>query len=389
MFAGGGPIFFGRAGAGATFWDSGRIRGGTWITPPMISDFLQHPWSLGLPLFAIILLFCIQLGPRLPTRWGWLLLGVLTATLSLAQTTLFVCVVPCVAAVGGFEGRRLSMGRALRYGGWAIAMVVAARLMHGFLAPTPEPAEGRIGFHPFWSETTPRELLLWHLEGFGALLPLGVAGFFFVRQQRWLLGLLGGGALLVRELFKYWPGWNIVKFSVVTELVLAILAAAALTAVFSRRRGWPLGVAGVLACTFVSLAFSADLTLRAPGPSCLARVASPADLDAIDFLRRRIQAGEAVYRSENADAYAQLGGLPQPSWDWGVKSFGFSEGLYAERQRLIDHPDDLDAFEPQGFRWLVLAPRDVKAREAARRWAGDGRAELAAQFGALEVYRLR
>src|SRR3984957_20268590 len=304
--------------------------------------------------------------------------------LSLAQTTLFVCVVPCLVAVGAFEGRHLSAGRLLRYVGWAVAMLVAARLMHGFLAPTPEPAEGRIGFHPFWSETTPREFLLWHLEGFGALLPLGVAGLFFVRRQRLLLGLLAAGSLLVRELFKYWPGWNIVKFSVVTELALAILAAAVLTAALSRRRWWPLGIAGLLACTFVSLAFSADLTVRTPGPSCLAHVAPPADLDAIEFLRRQIRAGEAVYRSENADAYAQLGGLPQQSWDWGVKSFGFSESLYAERQRLIDHPDDLDALQAQGFRWLVLAPtpKDAKALEAARRWTGDGRAELAAQFGA-------
>jgi hypothetical protein len=178
---------------------------------------------------------------------------------------------------------------------------------------------------------------------------------------------------------------------VVTELALAILAAAVLTAALSRRRWWPLGIAGLLACTFVSLAFSADLTVRTPGPSCLAHVASPADLDAIEFLRRQIRAGEAVYRSENADAYAQLGGLPQQSWDWGVKSFGFSESLYAERQRLIDHPDDLDALQAQGFRWLVLAPtpKDAKALEAARRWTGDGRAELAAQFGALEVFRLR
>lgn len=389
MFAGGGPVFFGRAGDSTAFWDSVRIRGGTWITPPMISNFLQHPWSLGLPLFAIVLLVWIRLGSDLPSRWGWLLLGVLVAALSLAQTTLFVCIAPCIVALGTLDGRRPSAGRFARYAAWAVAIVVAARLLHGFLAPTPEPAEGKIAFHPFWGETTPREFLLWHLESFGALLPLGVAGFFLLRQQRLLLGLLAAGGLLVRDLFKYWPGWNIVKFSVVSELALAILAAAVLTAAISRRRWWPLGAAGIAACTFVSLAFSVSLTVDGPGRSCLAKVASPADGDAILFLRQRIAAGEGVFRSENADAYAELGGLPQQSWDWGVKSFGFSEPLYARRQHLIDHPDDLDDFEKQGFRWLVLGPRDTLTLDAARRWTRDGRAQLSAEFPPLAVYRLQ
>ncbi len=389
MFAGGGPIFFGRAGNGTAFWDSVRIRGGTWITPPMISNFLQHPWSLGLPLFAILLLIWARQGPALPSRWGWAILGVLATVLSLAQTTLFVCIVPSFVALGTLDGRRPSAARFVRYAAWALAVLVAARLLHGFLAPTPEPAEGRIGFHPFWGETTPREFFLWHLEGFGALLPLGVAGLFFLRQQRLLLGLLAAGGLLVRDLFKYWPGWNIVKFSVVSELALAILAAVVVSTALSRRRWWPLGVAGLLACTFVSLAFSWDLTVRSPGRSCLARVASPADDDAIRFLRPRMAAGEAVFRSENADAYAELGGLPQQSWDWGVKSFGFSDSLYTARQHLIDHPDGLDDFEKQGFRWLVLSPRDTAALVAAQRWAGDGRAELVAEFPPLAVYHLR
>jgi hypothetical protein len=389
MFAGGGPIFFGRAGNGTAFWDSVRIRGGTWITPPMISNFLQHPWSLGIPLFAIVLLVWVRVSPGLPSRWGWLLLGTLAVALSLAQTTLFVCIVPCLVALGALEGHRPSAHRFARYAAWAVAVVLAARLLHGFLAPTPEPAEGRIGLHPFWGETTPREFLLWHLEGFGALLPLGVAGFFFLRQQRLLLGLLAAGGLLVRDLFKYWPGWNIVKFSVVSELALAILAAAVLSTAISRRRWWPLGIAGLVACTFVSLAFSWKLTVDSPGRSCLARVASPADEDAIRFLRERVAAGEAVFRSENPDAYAELGGLPQQSWDWGVKSFGFSDSLYAQRQHLIDHPDDLDELEKQGFRWLVLAARDAVALDAARRWTRDGRAELAAEFPPLAVYRLQ
>ena len=389
LFAGGAPYFCRSAHNATDYWTSVCIRGPTWITPPMTSNFLQHPWSLGLLLFAMIFLVLIRLGPALPSRWGWLLLGLLTAILSLAQTTLFICIIPCIVAAGSLEGRRPSAGRLARYVGWAVAMIVAARLLHGFLAPTAEPAQGRLGYHPFWSETTPREFLLWHLEGLGALLPLGLAGFFFLRSQRVLLGLLAGGGLLVRDLFKYWPGWNIVKFSMVSQLALAILAAAVLTAALSRRRWWPLGIAGLVGCTFFGFAWSMALTVKLPTRNCLPHAPTGADEAAITFVRQRVAGGEGVFRSENADVYAILGGLPQPSWDWGTRGFGFSDSLYAERQRVLDHPDDLDALRNQGFRWLVLGPHDARALAAARRWTDEGRAELAAEFPPLMVYRLR
>jgi len=389
MYAGGGPVFLGHAGSPASGLESVRFRGGTWITPPMISNFLQHPWSLGLPIVAMMLLVWLRCAGGKPSRSAWLLLGVLGAMLSLAQTTLFVCVVPCLVAAGAFEGRRVSIARLGRWLAWAIALVIAARLMHGFLAPTPEPAEGRLGFHPFLGDTNLGEFVLWHVESFGALVPLGIAGLFVLRRQRLLLGLLAGGGIVVRDLFKYWPGWNIVKFAVVSELALAILAAAAISAALQRRRWWPAGIVGLAACTMVSIAFSVTLTTNAAhAVSCLPR-SSEADRRAIAFLRPRMVAGEAVFASRDADAYAVFGGLPQQTWDWGVRSFGFSDTLYAERQRLIDHPEDFDAMRAQGFRWLVLSDEDTAVRDAARRLVADQRAELAAEFSPLVVFRLR
>ena len=204
-----------------------------------------------------------------------------------------------------------------------------------------------------------------------------------------LLGLLAVGGIVVRDLFKYWPGWNIVKFTVVTELALAILSAAAICAAFRTRRLWPAGIVGLAACTMVSFAFSVTLTANAGhAVSCMPR-ASEADRRAIAFLRQRIAAGETVFASVDADAYAELGGLPQQTWDWGVRGFGFSDALFAERQRLLDHPEDLDAMRAEGFRWLVLTSADTGVLEAARRRVADQRAELAAEFPPLVVYRLR
>ena len=153
MYGGGGPFFLAHPGSPASALESVRLRGGTWITPPMISSFLQHPWSLGLPIVAMMLLVWLRCSGGKPSRSTWLVLGILGAMLSLAQTTLFICMVPSLVAAGALEGRRLSIPRLGRWLAWAIALVIAARLMHGFLAPTPEPAQGRLGFHPFWGET--------------------------------------------------------------------------------------------------------------------------------------------------------------------------------------------------------------------------------------------
>jgi hypothetical protein len=403
LFAGGAPYFC-HQGLDLDYWTSMCRRGGTWLLPPMPSNFFQHPWSLGLPLFAMLLLVWLRLGPGAPdelapdawgssrtgvrARWGWLLLGLVTVMLSLSQATLFVCVVPTLVFAGSVRGRGLSVPRLARFVAWAVAVGIAARLLHGFLAPVAEPSQSRFVFQPFLTSTSLGEWLRWHAEALGALLPLGVLGLFFLRSQRIVLGLLVVGGLLSRDLFAYGSSWDIVKFAMVAQIALGILAASAISAAFSRVRWAPLGLAGLAACTFFGFAWAVALA-RGPDRSCIPPMPSPADRDAMEFLRGRLVEGEGVYRSEHADAYAMYAGLPQPTWDWGVKSFGFGQALYDERQRLLDHPDDLEALRKQGFRWLVLAPRDGVASQAAQRWVSEDRAEVAAQFPPLIVYRLR
>jgi hypothetical protein len=372
--------------------------GGTWITPPFGSNFVQHPWSLGMPLFAALLLFTTRRGRADVAPWGWVLLSVLAAALSLSQAVLFVCLVPALVVAGSLEGGRISLRALGRFLAWAAAMAVAARLLHGFFAPTAEPSEGKIELHPFWLDVSASGWALWNLQALGALLPLGVLGLFFVRAQRVLLGLLAAGGLVVRNLFRYSLSWDIVKFSMVSQVALALLAAAALSTALSRR-GWRVaGAAGLGACTFFGLAWPLSLTWTHPPQAfllvrgahdCLPAEPAGADRDAIAFLRDRVQAGEGVFRSRGADAYAVYGGLPQPSTDWGVRAFGFGKALYEARRRMMELPDDPGVYLAQGFRWVVLGPEDgARAAEMARQWVNDGRAELAAQFPPLGVYRL-
>jgi hypothetical protein len=399
LFAGGAPYFCRSPSETVDYLTSMCKAGGTWITPPLVSNFLQHPWSLGIPLFAIVLLLVVRFAGTPPSPWGWALLSVIVLVLSFTQVVLFLCIVPALVAAAALEGRSLActgpwMDRALarlRNAGpvalWAVAMVLAARWAHGFFAPVAEPSQGKIELHPFWLDATAREWLAWHAQAFGALLPLGIAGFFVVRVQRGLLGLLACGSLLVRDTFSYTPGWNIVKFSMVTQLVLALLAAGALTWALARPRLRLAAGAGVLLATFFGLAWPLALTFQRPARECLPPPPVGADRQAIDFLRGRVVEGEGVYRSEGAGVYA-LHGLPQQTSDWAVERFGFSQRLFDDRRRMTAHPEDTAAFTDQGFRWLVLGPADGPLLLAARAWTLDGRAEVAAEFPPLAVFRL-
>jgi hypothetical protein len=389
LFAGGAPYFCRPLEPIVSYMTTDCRVAGIWITPPFVSNFLQHPWSLGMPIFAAILLLVTRFAKGPPSAWGWLLLWLLTVVLSLAQSVLFACLVPSLVAAGAIEGRRVSLAKLGRLSAWAALSAVGARLLHGFLAPVAEPSAGHFEFHPFWLDASAHEWLSWHAQAFGALLPLGVAGFFFLRDNRLLLGLLAGAGLLVRDLFRYSPGWNIVKFSMVTQIALAILAAAVLSTAFARPRWRVAGALGLVLSTFFGFAWPLVLATHPPGPDCVDSPPTGADASAIDFLRQRVKEGEGVFRSERAEVYAMFGGLPQPGWDWGVQSFGFGERLYEERRRMTAHPEDLAADREQGFRWLVLGPRDGSALEAARRWVQAGDAEVAAEFAPLTIFRLK
>jgi hypothetical protein len=393
LFAGGAPYFCRPTSPPLDYLTSMCTAGGTWITPPLVSSFLQHPWSLGVPLFAIVLLLTARFAEAGTSPAGWVLLSLVVLVLSFSQAVLFLCVVPALVAAGALapgQAPTVRLRRVALLVAWGAAMVLVARALHGFFARVAEPSEGRLEFHPFWLDASPREWLAWHAQGFGALLPLGIAGFFVLRgQPRVLLAILAAGSLLVRDLFRYVPGWNIVKFSVVTQIVLALSAAAALCWAFARPRLRVPAAAGLLACTFFGFAWPLALAASRPQRGCVPDAPSAADRAAIELLRGRVGAGEGVFRSEGADAYAMLGGLPQPTWDWGAERFGFAQHLFDERRRLLAHPTDLDALKSQGFRWLVVGPRDGSLRPAVQQWIEDGRAERVADLPPLVVVRLR
>jgi hypothetical protein len=316
---------------------------------------------------------------------------------------MFICLLPSLVAVGPFPGRALPegwrsrLGLLMRFVPWGLAMLLAARLLHGFFAPVPEPPSDGIEFHPIWRDGSFREAIRWNLDSMGLLLPLGLIGVAFFGREAPLLLLLAGGGLAVRNLTTYRHyAFDIVKFSMVSQVALALLTAAALTQAFSRPRWRIAGVLGLLVSCAFGLAWPVQMSLRAKGydgdrlsSHCFRRHAPPPapDLAAIAFLRTRIRAGEAVYRTENAESYSLFGGLPQLYPQEGP--FGFSKSLFLARQLLIDRPPhEPGPFVAQGFRWLVLAPGDAALEQWVQRWVGAKRADLVAEFPPLKVFHL-
>jgi hypothetical protein len=366
-----------------------------WITPPVISNFLQHPWSLGIPLWiALLLIFdCREaaMGSGGRAVWWWATMTVLALALSLSQVVLFFCLVASVIAVGCLDGFRLSPGRILLFIPWGLAVLRIAILLRGFFATVAEPQGIGIEFHPFWTDHRIWQWASWHLQSFGFLLPLGLLGLAFVRKERLLFSLLVAGSLLVRSFFRYTHSWDIVKFTMVTQVAFALLSAAVLTRAFESRKFRLLGVLGLAGCIAFGVGWSVALSLDMPKRFfCKELGPRPGpDQAAIDFLRLRIGAGEGVFRTENADAYSAYGGLPQPNWDAGVLSFGFSDWLFSARQTLMQNPSAApEDYSRQAFQWMVLGPKDGQLLTFAERWAADGRAQLAAEFPPLRVYHL-
>ena len=367
------------------------------IVPPLISNFLQHPWSLAIPVAGLILIVFHDRHKR--EFWdgmGWWLftLGILFCVLALSEVALFVCLLPALVVAGCFPAERVGFrqmtARMLPFG---VLVVFLVRHLHGFFAQVAEPSGGfDLYFHSTWIEDDPKEAARWFAEAFGFALPLGLVGFRFLKSERLLLGFLVAGSLLVRSTLAYRHSWDIVKFAMVTQIFLAILSAATITALWQRRRTRPWGALALALTSVFAVGWVVPFVFKMPENWYLKQARFPisaADRQAIAFLRDRVAAGESVFRNHDEHAYAVEGGLPEGSWDWGTESFGFSQSLFDARDALYKHPSaNLDDYVKQTFRWFVIQFDDREMRMNAEAWKQKGLVETVAQFPPLTIYHV-
>ena len=380
LFGAGIPFFSVSSGAPIVYRMLGIAAvGDRAVSPPFVSYFFQHPWTLGFPLALCALLVALSDHAhylRLAT------LALLTLALAISQFVLFAAL-PLALVLAELVDRGISKGAKLAA---AVALgALAALPLGGFFSPSPEDTGASLALRPGIVESGALE---WHVASFGALLPLGIAGIWWTPRLRVVLGALVLGALAIVNFVRYTHSWDIVKFAAVAQLALSIGAAAAIAKITTH---WSTVALLVAACTLAGATFVIALALRLPGIPEAVFHRAPVDVEAADAaaileLRPRVAKGEIVYRNPSAThAYAQWGGLPQPWIDAMTGRFGFSDKRIGYRLWLLQsQPADPRAWLDEGIVWFVLDPSDDKLRAHAAAW----RATLVGEHGDLLIYRL-
>jgi hypothetical protein len=338
-FSGGWPMLCtsDEAGASGLLGFASRVLGkcnvdGMPISPPFIAYYFQHPWSIGVPIFCLVVLQRAALDRAGNQRLATAALVCSLSLLSLCQAVLFITT---VAALGLTEALSFARTRD-RVAATVLvslgASLVIARLSGGFFVSGPFSQAGGLWdtglvLREFPGVAAATVQARWDIASFGVLSALGIAGMFRAKQGTALLAILAAISLVAVNSFRYEYTWDIVKFGAVGFIALAIGAGVALTdlarwADTGRRRA-VYGVVviavvgqGVLYPLFSVLQY--DKGIRLPLSIQMVRpyfsIRYPVDQDngrAVSFLRTHMRPEEIVYRTEDkSEPYAIWGGLP-------------------------------------------------------------------------------
>jgi hypothetical protein len=372
--------------------------GGKTVNSPLISYFFQHPWSLGIPIALTAIAIFSERRPSSPGARLAALWLVLTM-LSLSEIVLFVTVVPSLVVAAYFENGERKLRPMVELTAVALLSLVAAKLAGGFFTEASGMPHLRFALHAGVADST-RDSLVWNLKTFGVLLPLGLAGCFILRRERALFVLLLFGSLAVVNFVRYEQSWDIAKFATVASIALSVLGSAVIARLLPRTNARPVDGLRSAAAVVLLIPLLAGGVLyplvyigELPGIPPGFKVADPLSEDdarAVSFLRRRVRAGELVYRSpKQARAYAQWGGLPEPWCDQAVTRFGFPAARVAARQRLFKSlPSEVAPYWNEGLRYLVVDAEDGDVVDRIGVWMSDGKAREISVFGALRVVEL-
>jgi hypothetical protein len=369
---------------------------------PLVSNFFQHPWALGIPLaLAALLVFS---APEITRQMPRLLvIAILLAALSLGQVVLFVTVLPSVVAAELWRTRRAPIGPGISILAAAGAVAMAATAFgpvssFGGAGATSTAMVTRHGVVPGLAD-----LVRWHVQSYGAGLALALVGLpLLPRRARAVTALLLAGSLAVLNGAQYVHSGDIIKLGAVAAIAVGLAAAAPVSRLLDAARGRGFGIAAVLYPLACALALAASweglsYTRFFYSPAVEAFYVhalppmAPDDERAASFLRARVKAGEIVFRRAGpAAGYAQWGGLPVPWSDWGTQTFGFPQARTAARAALLGTlPAHAGAYRAQGIVWFVLDHSDSRINPRVDAWIQSGEAEVVATFGSLRVVRLR
>jgi hypothetical protein len=386
------------------------------FNPPFISYFFQHPWSIGVPIFCLVVLQRAAL-PRI--RSQPIGLGALVCSLSLLSLCQGVLFVTTVAALSLTEAWSFVWSRGRRHAVIVLLGVgissICAKLIGGFFVTAPFPPAGGLlgtGFHvrDFSAPNAALGLVQWDFATFGALLVLGTVGLLCVKRDKLFLTILAVLTLVIVNSLRYEYTWDIVKFGTVSFIVLGIGSGVILSDLAARPGIW---VRRTVCVFFVPVLLWQGVSyllaeLSAYDPETRphfsiqmirpyfssAYPVNPDDGRAVSFLRTHIGPSEIVYRTaERSEPYAIWGGLPtqasvSPADTGDNDPFGLGQQKFSARKDLANISDTwLDRLSAEHVAWVVTDSDDVAINAVLDGPEAGGRAVLAAQYGNVRVFR--
>jgi hypothetical protein len=412
-FAGGWPLLAAVGSPPCTLCTSNGLQ----VNPPLIHYYFQHPWSLGVPIFCLVILQRAALPHVRDQILGAAALVCSLVVLSLAQVVLFVMT---IAALGSTEIWRLSRQHDRTAPVTVLAALAAAligaKLAGGFFVSGSFPPAGGIfgaGFslNSLSGHNAVLGQVQWNVASFGILPVLGVVGLLRTKREKTFLTLLAALSLIVVNALRYKYSWDIVKFGTVGFIALAIGAGVALSD-FDR---WASRFGGRAAYTALLIAVASQGLMypymalyafyrrESRTPYSMQMITPyfsrfyPVNRDdarAVNFLRANMAPAEILYRAEaKSEPYAIWGGLPTqasvyaPSGDDDVYGLGRKK-LAARRDLDRVSGDWLDRLAAQHVTWVVTDAADAKMNAALDNEAELRKAVLAAQYGRVRVFHL-
>ena len=359
---------------------------------PPVQFIFQHPFTLGLPFgAAMLLLFSVDSPRRVGFRQ--VLLGLMLAATSMSQIVVFLALLPTFVVCGLIRRRASSLAMGLgAYGAaWLLGSIVWGGRSH-------------VEFVPDMLVANTKQVALYNLVAFAALLPLGIAGLFRLNRLRLPLVLVISGGFLVPLIARYpasqWP-INIEKFTFLACFALAICVGvwfAERVLAGGRRRWWLVPIGGLLVCTTVENVVGV-VYLQWAYPvmgntyNDQARTVPDAVIPAVDWLQRRVRPDELIWADPQTSlAFIHQAGLPTAVSSPVCPFYRevVDDERMIQRDRLTKSPLTIDKFRKERIRWIVLgnSRTDRLVGRIARPWIESGDVRIAKRFPAAVVLQV-
>lgn len=370
-----------------------------WVHMPFPSWFLSHPWTVGLPIFNLCLLFYVSKKPLNPVfRQGLLCLGlnVLFFTSLPTALALTAAMVTCLG-VEGFR-RYPKAKNDLALVGILLANALFCLGVSSMLASVLKSGGGASSFDwasygiagGLWNS------FLWNLTAFGALIPMGYLAFRKLSEGRWVFLLLVMGGVLLPNVVRYRFTFDMWKFTLIATVGLTLISAGYCAKQLSGRLKSAFVALAVLVSlqgSFFLISFSLFPVPYKPSvrTQYAAMGLTPDHWSVIHALKSRIGPGELVCtRTQLAMAYATLGGFPECVLDANVQVLGNPIETVRRRTALLQNTKpSIEQFREEGVGWIVLDERSPRAfLQLIADWESRGQVANELRVGEVSLIRV-